>query len=103
MRPVGWRSKSSTGIQRRGHSPQALPGQERPERSVHLTPELARREVERVLGPGGLNGISNWTLHEQLAELDMITSCDLGFFTRVGREGGRTHSVLHLLPDALEG
>jgi hypothetical protein len=63
----------------------------------------ARREVERVLGPGGLNGVSSRTLHEQLSELGMIASRDPGRLTRKIREGGRTHNVLHLLPDALEG
>jgi hypothetical protein len=56
-----------------------------------------------VLGPGGLNLISNRTLHEQLSELGLIASHDPGRFTRRVREGGRLHSVLHLLPDALEG
>jgi hypothetical protein len=65
--------------------------------------ELARREVEWVLGPGGLNGISSRTLYEQLSELGMIAGHDSGRLTRRVREGGRLHNVLHLLPGALEG
>jgi hypothetical protein len=63
----------------------------------------ARREVERVLGPGGLNGVSSRTLHEQLSELGMIASRDPGRFTRKIWEAGRTHNVLHLQPGVLEG
>jgi hypothetical protein len=55
-----------------------------------------------VLGPGGLNGISSRTLHEQLAELGLIAGRDPGRFTRKVREGRVTHNVLHLLPGALE-
>jgi hypothetical protein len=66
-------------------------------------PELARREVERVLGPGGLNGVSSRTLHEQLSELGMIAGRDPGRYTCKTSEAGRTHNVLHLRPDVLEG
>jgi hypothetical protein len=86
-----------------GSPPERTLGWECPDGSIYLLPELARREVERVLGPGGLNGISSRTLHEQLSELGMIASRDPGRFTRRVREGGRLHNVLHLLPDALEG
>ena len=78
-------------------------GWECPDGSIYLLPELARREVERVLGPGGLNGISGRTLHEQLSELGMIAGHDPNRFTCRVREGGRLHNVLHLLPDALDG
>ena len=63
----------------------------------------ARRAIERVLGPGGLNGISGRTLHEQLSEHALIAGHDPGLRTRRVREGRRLHNVLHLLPDALEG
>ena len=86
-----------------GGPPERTLGWECPDGSIYLLPELARREVERVLGPGGLNGVSSRTLHEQLSELGMIASRDPGRFTRRVREGGRLHNVLHLLPDALEG
>ncbi len=56
-----------------------------------------------MLGPGGLNGVASRTLHEQLSELGMIAGHDPNRFTRRVREAGRLHSVLHLLPDALEG
>jgi hypothetical protein len=85
-----------------GAIPERTLGWECPDGSIYLLPELARREVERVLGPGGLNGISSRTLHEQLAGLGMIASRDPGRTTRKVREGGRTYSVLHLLPEALE-
>jgi hypothetical protein len=77
-------------------------GWERPDGSIYLLSELARREVERVLGPGRLNGISSRTLHEQLSELGMIASRDPGRFTRKIWAAGRTHNVLRLQPDALE-
>ncbi len=86
-----------------GVPPERTLGWERPDGSIYLLPELARREVERVLGPGGLNGISSRTLHEQLSELGMIASHDPSRFTRKVREGGRLHNVLHLRPEALEG
>jgi hypothetical protein len=86
-----------------GSPPERTLGWECPDGSIYLLPELARREVERVLGPGGLNGVSSRTLHEQLSELGMIASRDPGRFTRRVREGGRLHNVLHLLPGALEG
>jgi hypothetical protein len=83
--------------------PERTLGWECPDGSIYLLPELARREVERVLGPGGLNGISSRTLHEQLSELGMIAGHDRDRLTRKIRQGGRTHNVLHLRPDALEG
>jgi hypothetical protein len=91
-----------------GRSPEAaIPertlGWERPDGSIYLLPELARREVERVLGPGGLNGISSRTLYEQLSELGLIAGHDPNRLTRKVREGGRLQNVLHLLPGALEG
>ncbi len=86
-----------------GPLPERTLGWECPDGSIYLLPELARREVERVLGPGGLNGITSRTLHEQLFELGMIASHDRGRFTRRVREGGRLQNVLHLLPEALEG
>jgi hypothetical protein len=86
-----------------GEAPERTLGWECPDGSIYLLPELARREVERVLGPGGLNGISSRTLHEQLSELGLIASHDPGRYTRRVREGGRLQNVLHLLPDALEG
>ncbi len=86
-----------------GPLPERTLGWECPDGSIYLLPELARREVERVLGPGGLNGISSRTLHEQLFELGMIASRDRGRFTRKIWEAGRTHNVLHLQPEALEG
>jgi hypothetical protein len=83
--------------------PERTLGWECPDGSIYLLPELARREVERVLGPGGLNGISSRTLHEQLSELGLIASHDPGRHTRKIWQAGRTHNVLHLQPDALEG
>ena len=86
-----------------GGPPERTLGWECPDGSIYLLPELARREVERVLGPGGLNAISSRTLHEQLFELGMIASRDPGRFTRKIWEAGRSHNVLHLRPDALDG
>jgi hypothetical protein len=86
-----------------GTLPERTLGWECPDGGIYLLPELARREVERVLGPGGLNGISSRTLHEQLSELGLIAGRDPGRDTRRVREGGRLHNVLHLLPDALDG
>jgi hypothetical protein len=83
--------------------PERTLGWECPDGSIYLLPELARREVERVLGSGGLNGISSRTLHEQLSELGLLASHDPGRYTRKIWKARRTHNVLHLRPDALEG
>jgi hypothetical protein len=55
--------------------------------SIYLLSELARREVEQVLGPGGLLSDGGWPLHEQRSEPDMIASRVPGRFTCRGREG----------------
>ena len=86
-----------------GVLPERTLGWECPDGSIYLLPGPARRKVERVLGPGGLNGISSRTPHEQLFQLDLIASRDPVRFTCRGREGGRLPNVPHLLPDALEG
>jgi hypothetical protein len=52
------------GAESGGTLPERTLGWECPDGSTYLLPELARREVEPVLGPGGLNGVSSRTLHE---------------------------------------
>lgn len=71
--------------------------------TVYLLPELARLAVERVLGAGGLNGLSNATLYGQLASLGLIESCDSGRHTKNIRSGqGKVIRVLHLKAEALK-
>lgn len=70
--------------------------------SVYLLPELARLAVERVLGIGGLNGLSNATLYSQLAGLGLIESSDSGRHTKnIRSDQGKVVRVLHLKADAL--
>jgi hypothetical protein len=86
-----------------GNSPERTLGPGCPDGSIYLLSVWTRREIRRVSGPGGLNGIGGRMLHEQLSELGLIAGHDPGHHTRKIRQAGRAHSVLHLRPDALEG
>ena len=72
-----------------------------PEGGAYLLPDLARREVERVLGGDGLNRISLDALYAQLDALGYVGGHEEGRRTKKVRVGAATVRVLHLTGRAL--
>ena len=66
--------------------------------TVYLLPDVAKREVLKVLGPDGLGILSDNALHEQIADMGLIASHDPERLTKVARvePGGKTVRLLHL-------
>jgi len=66
--------------------------------TVYLLPDVAKREVLKVLGPDGLGILSDNALHEQIADMGLIASHDPERLTKVARvePGGRTVRLLHV-------
>ena len=70
--------------------------------SIYLIPDVARNAVERLLGGGGLNNLSNGTLYKQIAGLDLIASHDQGRNTKNIRiNNNQIIRLLHLKAEAL--
>jgi hypothetical protein len=69
---------------------------------AYILPDVARMEVEKLLGQNGLNGISERGLYAQLKQLGKIASFDAGRLTKtVKLHSGSTQRVLHLNNAAL--
>ncbi len=66
--------------------------------TVYLLPDVAKKEVLKVLGPDGLGILSDNALHEQIADMGLIASHDPDRLTKVARvePGGKTVRLLHL-------
>ena len=75
---------------------QVAVGWHAPEGGAYLLPDLARREVERVLGGDGLNRISSEALYAQLDSLGWVGSREAGRRTRKVRAGAAMVRVLHI-------
>lgn len=71
--------------------------------SVYLLPDLAREAVERTMGRESLGGLSDRTLHSQLASLNMLKSQEPGRFTVNRKIQGKSTRLLHLSGAALAG
>jgi hypothetical protein len=71
--------------------------------SVYLIPDVARREVERLLGHDALGGLSPNALHQQLDDLGWIASRNTDGFRKTVRVGRTKEpaSLLHLTAEAL--
>lgn len=75
-----------------------------PDGGAYLMPDIARRAVEGVLGPDGLNRISMEALYAQLDELGFLGERGQGRRTKnIFLGGRRTARVLHLTAAALSG
>ncbi len=73
-----------------------------PDGGAYLLPEIARRAVEGVLGPEGLNRISQEALYGQLDELGYVGERAAGRRTKTFRAGAnRPVRVLHLAAAAI--
>lgn len=71
--------------------------------SVYLLPDLARNAVERLIGTGGLNNLSNATLYKQLANMGLIASHDPGRNTKNIRINQKQIlRLLHIKADAIK-
>ena len=55
--------------------------------TVYLLPDVAKREVLKVLGPDGLGILSDNALHEQIADMGLIASHDPERLTKVAQRG----------------
>jgi hypothetical protein len=71
--------------------------------SVYLLPDLAREAIERTMGRDSLGGLSDRTLHSQLASLGLIKSRDQGRFTVNRKIDGKSTRLLHLAAAAITG
>jgi hypothetical protein len=71
--------------------------------SVYLLPDLAREVVERTMGRESLGGLSDRTLHSQLASLNMLASQEPGRFTVNRKIQGKSTRLLHLSGSAIAG
>jgi hypothetical protein len=71
--------------------------------SVYLLPDLAREAVERTMGRESLGGLSDRTLHSQLASLNMLANQEPGRFTINRKIRGKSTRLLHLSAAAITG
>jgi len=69
---------------------------------AYILHKSAQKEVNALLGNGGLGGMSERTLHSQLVSLKAIGARDKDRFTKNIRTANGVQNTLHIKPEALE-
>lgn len=82
--------------------PQTCVGWQDGRGGAYLIPGVARSEVEQLLGPAALGGLSNTALYKQLDALGAIASHDDNRRTKVISVDGTSTRTLHLAAHALK-